>query len=177
MNRTFTPAATIVVALVLFLFTNVARAQDDNKPSPAVHAGLAFSSHVEDIGVMVGAYVPVVDKIKAGGDFTYYFTDDVGAANFTLWTINLNARYAIIDMIDVFAGLNILRWKGEYDFGFGFQKNQGFSSSLSATDIGINAGGIIEYPIGGFNVFGKANVVLGGDSSGLVVGGGLSKSF
>jgi hypothetical protein len=181
MNRTDMSIATLVVAIALLLIPAIAVAQ--NGASTAVHAGIAYSTHVEDIGVMAGGYFPIMEKIKVGGEFTYYFTDDAGATNFTLWTLDLNGRYAILDggadgpSIDVLAGLNILRWKGEYDFSFVAKGQGGFDGSISATDVGLNAGGIVEYPLGGVSLFGKAHAVIGGDSSGIVVGSSVSKSF
>lgn len=146
--------------------------------NPSVHGGFAFSTHVSDIGLMVGGYFPVFEEIKAGGEFTYYLTDDAGAVDFTLWTLNLNGAYPLIAdetglAVSAIAGLNILRWSGSYNGAFSGL----IDFETSGTDIGLNAGAIVEYPVGPVNVFGKAHAVIGGGSSGLVFGGGVSKTF
>jgi hypothetical protein len=183
MNRFYVPLAMFAVATAMCLAPNGVSAQDEDSPKFAIHAGGAYSTHAEGVGLNVGAYVPVMDKIKAGGEFTYYFVDDVGASSFTLWTLDLNARYALVPggdgtpSVDAVGGLNITHWKGEYNFN-GIFKSQGlFDGSVSDTDIGVNAGAIAEYPLGGVNLIGRANVVLSSGSSGLVIAAGISKSF
>ncbi len=149
---------------------------------PSVHAGLAFSSHVEDAGVMAGGYFPILDGIKVGGEFTYYFTDDFGAVDFTLWTLNINALYNLIAQasgldVSLLGGVNVLRWSGSYDGG-GFNGFGGLVEfETSGTDIGLNAGAVAVYPVGPVDLFGKAHAVLGGGSGGVVIGAGISKTF
>jgi hypothetical protein len=146
--------------------------------SQTLHLGGAYSTHVEDPGIMVGGYLPVADIIEVGGEFTWFFTDDAGATSFNIFTVDINGRYPVLKSenggptVEVIAGLNILRWSGDYG-----ELSPGFEFDTSGTDIGVNAGATAGYDLGSVGVFGKVHAVIGGDSSGVNFGVGVSKAL
>lgn len=119
----------------------------------------------------------VAGVVQAGGDFTYYLVSDEFDENPKIWTLDLNGRYPVLSatnggpQIFVIAGVNILRWSVDAP------ESPGFEFETSATDIGVNAGGVVEYNVGSFGIFGKAHAVIGGGSDGFVLGGGVFKTF
>lgn len=160
------------IGLLLLLGPTTADAQGVN-----LYLGPAYSTHVEDPGIAAGAYVNVAGVVQAGGDFTYYLVSDEFDENLTIWTIDLNGRYPVLSgtnggpQIFAIAGINILRWSIDAP------ESPGFEFETSATDIGLNAGGAVEYNLGSIGIFGKAHAVIGGDSDGFVLGGGVFKTF
>lgn len=143
-----------------------------------IHVGGAYSTHVEEPGIMVGGYVPVAGVIQAGGEFTWFFVEDAGATSFNLFTIDINGRYPVLQSenggptVEVIAGLNILRWSGDYG-----DSTPGFDFATSSTDIGLNAGATAGYDLGPVGLFGKVHAVIGGDSNGVNFGVGVSKAL
>ena len=167
------PLLALGLFLLSFAATDPARAQ----AGVNVYIGPAYSTHVEDPGVAAGAYLSVAGLVQAGGDFTYYFVSDTADENLKIWTIDLNGRYPVLQgttgglQLFAIAGVNILRWS------FDAPESPGFDFSTSGTDVGLNAGAVVEYDAGSIGLFGKAHAVIGGDSDGFVLGGGVFKKF
>lgn len=141
----------------------------------SIVGGLDYSTHVEDPGFSVGLWYQIMEMIGANATFTYYFTE----ADFTIWTLDFMGRYAVVQSDDgptifVTGGINYLSWS--FDFDNEFCGSFGIScGSTSASDVGLNAGGMIVWGMGAVDLFGKAHIVgLGGDSSGLAFGAGAS---
>jgi len=134
-------------------------------------AGLKYSTHVEDPGLYVLFGYQIAEMIGAYMNFSYFFT----GSDYTIWTLDFMGRYPVVmsdtgPVIYVTAGLNYLSWSFDYDdefcgvFGI-------VCPDASASDVGLNGGGLVEWAMNGFKLIVQANLVgLGGDSSGLEIG-------
>lgn len=174
MRRPFFSLFAIAILSYWFMTPITASAQDSGTK---LRGGLKYSTHVEAIGITVGGDLPVANKIRAGGDFNYYIPGDEGGASVTVWTINVNGYYEVLTSdsmtIHALAGINYLNWS--YDNSYCDSFFFGLSCDTTFTDTGLNLGGLAEFGTGNVGFFGTVQIVgLGGDSNGLVIGGGVS---
>lgn len=138
-----------------------------------VGVGLAFGSGVgsgsldNDLGVRIDGYYPVNPQIRAGGDFTFYFPKSEGGVDFTVWELNFNGNYIFLEENELrlygLAGINItglnVSFNGESD---------------SDSEIGLNLGGGVEYPLDFADLFGELKFGgIGGDADQFVIGAGF----
>jgi hypothetical protein len=154
-----------------------------NPPPPvgqfSVLAGLSLNTHVEKLGFNVGGKYQITDMIAGMVMFTYFFLSDVPGGSQSAWSLDFNGLYPVYEVeggmiVYAMAGLNYLNWSWSSDYCDG-GSIFGISCDWSVSDIGLNAGGMLVYPLGGFNVFATAAIVgLGGGSSGLNIGAGGS---
>ena len=178
MRRPIFSLFTIAIFSYCFMIPFAASAQDGGTK---LRGALKYSGHVEAIGIGVGADLPVADKIRAGGDFNYYLPGDEFGISVTAWSINANGYYEVMVndsmTIHALAGINILNFSYGSDFCDQFG-NLGISCDDTFTDIGLNIGGLAEFGSGNIGFFGTLQFVgIGGDSDGLVIGGGISKTL
>jgi len=124
-----------------------------------VGAGVAFTdAEWVDFGFQVNAYVPIgaVPGLRVGGDFTYYLPQD----DINFFAINGNAQYYFMATPELalygLAGISFSRISIDIDLGDDF-----FDFSGSDTDIGINIGIGLEYPVGFGALYGEAKIVTG----------------
>ncbi len=178
MRRPIISVFTIAILSYFFLAPISANAQGETK----IRGGLKYNTHIEAIGISVGGDMPVADMIRVGGDFNYYLPGDEGGISTTVWTININGYYVVMEngsmTIHALAGINYLNWS--YDSDFCDDIFGGFSSfcDLSFTNTGINIGGLAEFGTGNIGFFGTVQLVgITGGSSGLAVGGGVSMAL
>jgi hypothetical protein len=163
MNRARTISTFLAVfVLILGLSSSAAFAQD-------LEGGLVFGSDT-DLGVKLGAYFPVSETIKVGGDFTYFFPD-----GFDFYEVNVNGRYPIpiessIDL-SAFAGLNYSN--SSVDGCSDVTNAIGVDVDCSDSDIGLNLGGRAGFGEGPLGFYADIKFVMGGADQ-LVIGGGVS---
>lgn len=144
-----------------------------------IGAGLAYNSHVEEPGIGVGLWYQVTPMIAAGAQVNYWFIESIEGVSQSVISVDVLGAYPLVEaqsgmVLSAIAGLNILRWSYEIDNcdGGGIF---GQVCDQSATDVGLDAGGMVLYPLGGLSVFAQVFVVgLGGDSNGVQLGGGVS---
>jgi len=124
-----------------------------------IGGGVAFTdADWVDFGFQVNAYVPIgaVPGLRVGGDFTYYLPQD----DINFFAINGNAQYYFMSTPELalygLAGISFSRISIDIDLG-----NDFFDVSGSDTDIGVNIGIGLEYPVGFGALYGEAKVVTG----------------
>lgn len=133
-----------------------------------LHGGAVFGTDY-DIGIKVGAYLGVAENIDAGGDFIYFFPD-----GFDAYEININGRYLIpLESFTLhgIAGLNYTNISfGELNDLCG---SFGFACDASASEIGLNVGGMASFGSGPLGFYADAKFVIGGSEQ-LEIGGGIT---
>lgn len=144
-----------------------------------IGVGAAYNSHVEEPGLGAGVWYQVTPMIAAGAQVNYWFIEDVEGVSQSIISFDVLGAYPLMEsesglVLSAIAGLNVLRWSYEIDNCSG----GGLFGELcdqSATDVGLDAGGMVLYPLGSLSVFGQVYVVgLGDDSSGVQIGGGVA---
>ncbi|NNF03684.1 MAG: hypothetical protein HKN17_04380 [Rhodothermales bacterium] len=144
-----------------------------------VGVGLAFNTHVEDPGIGAGFWYQVTPMIAAGVQGNYWLIESIDGVSQSIISFDFLGSYPLMEMengmvLSAIAGLNFLRWSYKIDNcdGGGFL---GDLCDQSASDVGLDAGGMIVYPLGSVSIFVQVFVVgLGGDSSGGQFGGGVA---
>ena len=141
--------------------------------------GLVFGSEVENLGLQANGHLVVNEenKIRVGADITYFFSDKASSGDLevktNIFAINVNGHYMLVDsdllILYALAGLN---------FGFVNVEVSGPGSQFAElfdtndTEIGLNAGGGVEYTVPFGRIYGEVKYVLGGFDQ-LVIGGGV----
>ncbi len=133
----------------------------------SVGAGLAYGAELEDLGIQVKGLYQIDDTWRGAVDLIFYF-DGVEDVNVT--EINLNGQYLFGDIESVapyaLAGLNIFRVGTSLD-----------GTSFSASEVGLNVGGGVNFPISE-TLTGAAELkYVIGDADQLVIGAGVIFSF
>lgn len=150
---------TVLIALFMVFAVTTASAQT------TVTGGAAFGTE-GDLGLKVGAHMPVSGDIHGAADITLFFP-----SNYDLLEVNVNALYPIpMNSLNVSAigGLNYSKISVESVTFLGQKVGGG-----SASDIGLNVGGMIEFGDGPLGFYVDAKFVLGGSEQ-LVIGGGVA---
>ncbi|HET6527853.1 MAG TPA: hypothetical protein VFG39_03800 [Balneolaceae bacterium] len=131
--------------------------------------GLAYGSQAEQLGINVNAYIVLDPKFRVGGGLTYYFPEDVGAADENWFAINFNGQYLFYDeeyRLYGLAGLNIAI------VGVNFDSSE--FDDISETYLGLNVGAGIEYNINLADLFGELKITgVGNDADQLVLTAGV----
>lgn len=144
-----------------------------------IGVGLAYNSHVEDPGIGAGIWYQISEMISAGAQFTYFLIESREGASESIYTIDVMGAYPLMEsesglVLSAIAGLNALF----YSFSIDNCDSGGIFGDIcdeSFSDVGLNAGGMVLYPLGSLSVFGQLFVVgLGGESSGVQLGGGVA---
>ncbi len=136
--------------LLIFLFTNTGISQFNF----AAGAQLLFDGSV--FGIQGKALYTVDDTWRGAGSFTLHLETGVD------WTIDLDAHYMALEINDNFnlspmAGLGITRYG---------------VAGFSDTEIGINLGAFIDFPVGEtLTVYVEPKINLGGYDSFGISGG------
>ncbi|MEM8485915.1 MAG: hypothetical protein AAF564_10225 [Bacteroidota bacterium] len=161
-----------ILFITVVIFTPAVKAQ-----SPfLLGGGLVFGTDIEAIGIQANGVYPLDEErgINLAGDLTLFFPDDAPGVDVSLFTINANGHYIFSTtetlMAYALAGLNIGFFKFEADFG-GTGELFG-ASSVTDTEIGLNAGAGVQFDVGFGYAYGEAKLVLGGFDQ-LVIGGGV----
>jgi len=161
----------VVVGVILFGNNTLYAQSGDLK----LGGGLVLSTGAVDnggdldntIGLKVDGVYEIDENWRAGGDFTFYFPDEEGNTDLTVWELNFNAHYIFYQENDLMAygigGLNITSINIDTQFG-----------DNSESEFGLNLGGGIEYPLDFANLFGELKFGgIGGDADQFVFGAGL----
>ncbi|MEX2456358.1 MAG: outer membrane beta-barrel protein, partial [Balneolaceae bacterium] len=174
----------LLILSIAFIFSiilfNQAKAQTAETDSDSnieaqnirVGVGLTFGSGIgsgnldNDLGIRVDGYYPLTPEIRAGGDFTFYFPKSDSGVDFTVWELNFNGNYILLEEDEFtlygLAGINITGFTVSFD-----------DDSNSDTEIGLNLGGGAEYPLDFADLFGEIKFGgLGGDADQFVLGVG-----
>lgn len=146
--------------------------------------GLVYGEGIENLGLQVNGNLVVNEenKIRIGGDLTYFFSSKstlnttLGSTEtkVSLFAINVNGHYLLVDTETItfypIAGINL---------GFVSTEIEGIGSEFSAfvgddgTEIGLNIGAGLEYTLEfGGRVFGELTYALGGFEQ-LVIAAGV----
>ncbi len=164
LNKSFSIGALI---LAMFFVTHTANAQF------LLGGGLVYGTDIEAIGIQANGVYPLDEEkgINLAGDLTLYFPDEVPGVDVSLFAINANGHYIFTTtetmMAYALAGLNIAIVKIGVDFGEFIG-----SSSVSDTELGINAGAGAQFDVGFGYAYAEAKLVLGGFDQ-IVIGGGI----
>jgi hypothetical protein len=154
----------VVLGFVLGLFLSV---QMSSAQGVQLQGGILYGSDNVDLGVKLGATLPVAETVKAGGNFVIYFPGN----DLSVWSLNGNAYYAIpMDSgigLSAFAGLNYT------SFSFDNEVLQGFGVDASSSNIGLNLGGMAEFGDGPLGFYVDAKIVIG-DGGRFEFGGGAT---
>jgi hypothetical protein len=162
MKRTFLQTLSVTVLLLLVYGTSVSTAQ-------TLQGGLAFGTD-SDLGVKVGVFVPVMESIDVGGDFTYFFPD-----GFDLYELNFNGRYAIpLEGSFGLFGIGGLNYTNVSVDTSSICGSFGVScGNVSSSEIGVNIGAMAAFGSGPLGFYADAKFVLGGAEQ-LEFGGGVT---
>lgn len=130
-------------------------------------ASLVYGADLEDLGIQVKGLYQINDTWRGTADLIFYFD---GVEDLNVTEINLNANYLFGDMESVapyaLAGLNILRVGTSFD-----------GTSFSVSEVGINIGGGVNFPISEALVGAAELKYAIGDADQLVIGAGVVFSF
>lgn len=178
MKKLLTLSIAFIFSISLF---NHAEAQTDQTLESdefKVGVGLVFGSGIggfnsldNDLGIRVDGYYPINPDIRVGGDFVFYFPKSDSGVDMTVWELNFNGNYIFLqeDELTLYglAGINIT--------GISISSDN-FSDSDS--EIGLNLGAGVEYPLDFADLFGEFKFGgIGGDADQFVLGGGLRFAF
>lgn len=130
----------LIVLLCVFMSAGAVRASADSDIQ--VGGGLAYGTHIEELGLSAHGVFALNEKVSVAGDFRYFFAPE--GISFTAF--NANGQYVVLEgsSLEVFllGGLNYATMSIDFDFGpFG-------SSSTSSGEIGLNIGGGIDLYVG-----------------------------
>ena len=129
-----------------------------------------------DIGITGKIQKDITDKIDGSVNLTYFFGNTVEAFGVKSTTstilVEVNGQYNL-DVSDNFivyplAGLGLIITSAKTT-GAG----AGFDGSSSASDIVLNLGGGINYPLSSFDLFAEAKILIGGASNFYLQAGAL----
>lgn len=171
MSNTLRTLLSGAFAIALFLF---ASAGNDAQAQFIVGGGLAFGTDIESAGVQAGGVYALNDDrgLRLAADFIFFFPgEDAPGFDVNVFEINLNGHYIFYseDAVMAYAlgGLSIATVSVDVDLGIPGVP----SSSVSDTELGINAGAGIEYDLGFGYLYGEAKLVLGGFDQFVISGG------
>ncbi len=108
---------------------------------------LGYGTQIENIGLGVGAELPIGDtKLVAAPSFVYYFAKEQYSIKTSIWEINANVNYHFFSNGNVsvygLAGLNYTQVKVKADLAY--------FGEMSASDgkIGLNIGAGVNFDLG-----------------------------
>jgi len=141
------------IALLMTAFTQNSTAQT------SLGGGLTFFKHTggSDLGLNLKAGFGLSETMEISPSFTYYFVD-----GFTAFDINADFHYLFGD-------------EGSFRFyplgGINFYRAS--ANGFSSSEIQINIGGGVKYPLNdSMNLFGEGKYMIG-DADGLVFSAGI----
>ncbi len=147
----------LVIGLICGMFavtalTNQAQAQE-------VGGSLIFGSEIENLGIRADGAYDINEQFRGAADITFFFPKSIGTnTDWTWWAINVNGHYKFPVEGDVglygLAGLNFatIRVKSEFTNPI---NNQTSTNTSSNSEVGLNIGGGVEYPMDFGNLFGE----------------------
>ena len=162
MKHNYTFSAFLIAFVFIGASAGTASAQE-------LLAGVVYGTD-SDIGVKVGGYYGVAEKISAGGDFIYFFPD-----GFDMYEININGLYLLpVETVQLhgIVGLNYTNFSVDFSDVCGAF---GVDSSLcdaSSSDIGLNIGAMASFGSGPIRLFIDGKFVIAGGEQ-LELGGGI----
>ncbi|MEQ8525712.1 hypothetical protein [Gracilimonas sp.] len=142
----------------------------------SVGGALMYGSEVEQIGLRVDGSYAINEDIDLNANLGFYLPDktDLGNGNeitVTYYEFNLNGHYSLYSDDETgfsafaLAGINVL----------GFNSNASgpnVSGSDSDSELGLNIGGGVSYPLSFGNLFGELKYVIG-DADQLNIAAGV----
>lgn len=156
-----------VLFLAMFFVTHTANAQF------LLGGGLVYGADIEAIGIQANGVYTLNEEqgINLAGDLTLYFPEETLGVDVSLFAINANGHYVFTTtetlMAYALAGLNIAIVEVGVNFGGVIG-----STSVSDTELGINAGAGAQFDVGFGYAYAEAKLVLGGFDQ-FVIGGGI----
>lgn len=141
--------------------------------------GFAYGSEIEKLGLQLNGYyrLPANEQIFVGADFTYYFPETetaFGVEEKITWIeININGQYHFLQEEEL--GVYGLGGLNYTSLSFSVEAD-GFDSSASESEIGLNIGGGVEYNLDFGLVYGELKFVIS-DADQLVFGAGVRIPF
>ncbi len=126
----------------------------------ALNAGISYGFELEELGIRAGATYFLNEKMRVGGDITYWLLESHAGIDQTALEINGNFNYIFYDqnglMIYGIGTLGIHYVKVSMDFG------EWGSSDHSDTEVGIGLGIGAEYNLGAVSIFAEPKYMLSG---------------
>lgn len=125
----------------------------------AINAGISYGFDMEEIGIRAGATYFLNEKMRVGGDFTYWLLESIAHIDQTALEINGNFNYIFYDenslMFYAIGTLGLHYVKVSYDSEWG-------SGDHSDTEVafGLGVGG--EYNLGSVSIFAEPKFMLSG---------------
>ncbi|MEM1127225.1 MAG: hypothetical protein AAGI71_11285 [Bacteroidota bacterium] len=142
--------------------------------APTAHAqlriggGLIYGFDIEQLGLQANGFYQIQPNIEVGGDFTFYFPEEIGNITSRVFSINPTGHYIFFDDEESLrayglAGINIARFSVESD-------NQ-FFDDFSDTEFGLLLGAGGEYTLDFGRVFAELRFALEGEEQASLAAG------
>jgi outer membrane protein X len=133
---------------------------------------VGIGTEIESFGIGLRGDYALTPKFLLASDFMYFFGDEDYGIEADWFDLNFNANYLIeLRNPDVFpyilGGLNIARTSVSCDGAL-----SPICDDFSATDIGLNLGGGLDFLLGSIALFGEIRVTLG-DANQVVISTGI----
>lgn len=160
--------------ILLFALNSTTFAQEMEVGATKIGGGIVLSTGAvgdgnldNTFGLKVDGYYQLDEEWRAGGDFTFYFPDEEGDFDLTVWELNFNGNYIFHQednlMLYGLAGLNITALNIDTPNG-----------DNSESEFGLNLGAGLEYGLDFADLFGEAKFGgIGGDADQFVFSAGL----
>ncbi len=130
-----------LMMLACMILCNLVMYAEQGDKAFGVNLNYGLHSDYKNLGLGVKGQYEFIDNVRGEASFNYYLKKD----NVSMWELNANVHYLfrITDEVTLYplAGLTMLTAKVE-SANFG-----GIKSSASDTNIGLNLGAGIEYPL------------------------------
>lgn len=131
-----------------------------NSGQLAINAGISYGFDMEELGLRAGATYFLNDKMRVGGDLTYWLLESYAGFDQTALEINGNFNYIFYDNNDLmFYGIGTL---GIHYVKVSFDMGEFGSGDTSDSELGFGLGIGGEYNLGAVALFAEQKFMLAG---------------
>ena len=160
---------TLLIALTFSVSTNL-HAQDE-EGTIILEGGLGYGLEIESLGIQGGGIYTINDQFRGALDLIFYFPNDSFGYDFSWFEVNANGHYLFVTEDDLIAyglaGINVTRWKIDYNGDFGGLGIGSYSKSY----VGLNIGAGVEYNLGSIRLYAEAKYALSSADQLALTGG------
>ncbi len=157
------------IPAIILLFSSVTQAQ---YRAGDIHVGLGVTYGLDimddgEPGINFNSYYSITDEIRLGADFTYYLVDQDWIESPSIYELNLNAQYFILndDFFRLYASLGLHYASVSYDI-------KGLGLSHSDSETGGRLGGGVELDFDSIIFFVEPAYTIGGFEQLAITAGG-----